>query len=509
MRKSQCASLGILLALTVILTACGGVDEWLASPVDCRVSDSIAPGIKQVYGVFNPLGGELRHTGIDYACNVGTAVKAVADGDVVFAGWWPQGYGISVWLKHPSGLISMVGHGSEAKVKLGDRVVKGQIIMLSGKTGAGNGPHLHFGVANKLPSEFISYYQHADEQGDKRGWLDPEKYLGQTSKTPDSAVVILFLCVAVPLGGLLIIWLVASRQPEKMGEGFVWVASNREMLIHAAKMGLKDALGWWFFVTVGAVVLSQPLLSLVRLGFSRWITQEVVIENWRFTVLALALLINLLLRAISRAYEEKRQQEGGSSNQIKVVYMGILGVLIVAVGIYFFVDKNQQKKPDADYFPDFPTISYWNGSKMHFSVPNEVKLASIAAAKVYGCDSDLLLAVAFSETPSMNVNAASGSGARGIWQFMPGTWARYWPGANPPSPSDIASAASAACRMVLDLKLAEQTNEGSFVKRFVGLDGGQCWNCADRDGSENDPAVKQAHFVWRLWRTLQGNNFSK
>src|SRR4030095_4213279 len=55
------------------------------------------------------LGGVRPHLAIDYAAPVGTPVRAVADGVVVFAGW-NGGNGIQVHLRHRSGYETQYNH---------------------------------------------------------------------------------------------------------------------------------------------------------------------------------------------------------------------------------------------------------------------------------------------------------------------------------------------------------------------------------------------------------------
>lgn len=94
-----------------------------------------------------------KHSGQDFAVDVGTNVKAAHDGTVVKAG--PNGagdgpaYGNAIVVKHgtgPSAKYSQYAHLSKVKVHIGQKVDKGQSIALSGNTGNSSGPHLHFEI---------------------------------------------------------------------------------------------------------------------------------------------------------------------------------------------------------------------------------------------------------------------------------------------------------------------------------------------------------------------------
>jgi murein DD-endopeptidase MepM/ murein hydrolase activator NlpD len=83
------------------------------------------------------------HKGIDLAVPVGTPVKTIADGRVVYAGWG-TGYGKYVKVDHPGGFATIYAHLSAFKVHVGEQVKQGQVIALSGNTGWSTGPHLYF-----------------------------------------------------------------------------------------------------------------------------------------------------------------------------------------------------------------------------------------------------------------------------------------------------------------------------------------------------------------------------
>ncbi|MGW2822020.1 transglycosylase family protein [Streptomyces sp. NPDC001443] len=85
------------------------------------------------------------HTGVDFPVPTGTAVKAVAPGRVVDAGWGGS-FGYQVVIRHADGRYTQYAHLSAISVKAGQSVGGGQRIGRSGATGNTTGPHLHFEV---------------------------------------------------------------------------------------------------------------------------------------------------------------------------------------------------------------------------------------------------------------------------------------------------------------------------------------------------------------------------
>ena len=105
--------------------------------------------ISSVFGMReHPILGDVRaHKGTDYAAAIGTPVRSVGDGVVVFAG--PHGgYGNSIDIRHPNGFVTRYGHmrGFATGIRAGTRVTMGQTIGYVGVTGLTTGPHLHFEV---------------------------------------------------------------------------------------------------------------------------------------------------------------------------------------------------------------------------------------------------------------------------------------------------------------------------------------------------------------------------
>jgi len=100
-----------------------------------------------------------HHNGVDYAAAVGTPVKAIADGKVIFAGpstikfpnGEPAGGGFIVKIQHKVNgewITSAYMHLAKGsiRVKKGQAITEGVIIGLSGNTGESTGPHLHFEI---------------------------------------------------------------------------------------------------------------------------------------------------------------------------------------------------------------------------------------------------------------------------------------------------------------------------------------------------------------------------
>lgn len=87
------------------------------------------------------------HKGVDYGAPRGTAIWAVGDGVVTWAGR-RGGYGRFVEIRHENGLRTRYAHlnGYGRGIRRGVRVRQKQIIGYVGSSGLATGPHLHFEV---------------------------------------------------------------------------------------------------------------------------------------------------------------------------------------------------------------------------------------------------------------------------------------------------------------------------------------------------------------------------
>ncbi len=106
-------------------------DVALIWPVDGKVISKFSPG---------------KNDGINISVAEDSPVKAVASGEVMYAGNELKGFGNLLLLKHKDGLTTVYAHLSKVLVKKGDTIKQGQVIAKSGKTGDVKVPQLHFEV---------------------------------------------------------------------------------------------------------------------------------------------------------------------------------------------------------------------------------------------------------------------------------------------------------------------------------------------------------------------------
>ncbi len=132
----------------------GAVTQWWGSNPD-------------FYSQFTYDGVPLHgHNGIDFGMNSGTPLLAVDAGRVKRSAFEEDGFGHFVLLEHTWG-ESLYAHMTERAVGEGDAVQAGQFIGPSGSSGAGTGPHLHFGIR-------ILPYRRTDGWG---GFCDPKPFM--------------------------------------------------------------------------------------------------------------------------------------------------------------------------------------------------------------------------------------------------------------------------------------------------------------------------------------------
>jgi murein DD-endopeptidase MepM/ murein hydrolase activator NlpD len=107
-------------------------------------------------------GGDVvmgSHSGIDIANAVGTPIQATADG-VVTTVKNMDAYGLTVIISHSKEFETLYAHLQTAYVREGNRIERGHIIGLMGRTGRTTGPHLHYEVRrNGSPVDPKPYFR--------------------------------------------------------------------------------------------------------------------------------------------------------------------------------------------------------------------------------------------------------------------------------------------------------------------------------------------------------------
>jgi len=120
---------------------------WVSSPFSYRT---------------DPFTGKRTfHYGIDIATNFGNPVVATADGIVLKLGN-DKISGRYVVLNHGGGLTTHYLHLSKFLVKAGQKIKRGDVIGLVGKSGKALGPHLHYEV--RLNNRPVNPYQYILEE---------------------------------------------------------------------------------------------------------------------------------------------------------------------------------------------------------------------------------------------------------------------------------------------------------------------------------------------------------
>jgi len=121
--------------------------NWFASPDALRMSAPVSGRLSSPFGARRVFNGQARqpHSGIDLAAPQGTPVATPLDAEVIDIGDYFFN-GLTVWLDHGGGLLSMLCHLSRISVQTGARLVVGQELGAVGATGRATGPHLHWSV---------------------------------------------------------------------------------------------------------------------------------------------------------------------------------------------------------------------------------------------------------------------------------------------------------------------------------------------------------------------------
>jgi len=131
-------------ALGTINAKAAGVDQWKAANLWAL---PISAGVYHLTGRFDDVSGLWAsvHTGLDFACETGTPIHAVAGGTITEVGW-AGAYGNRTVETLPDGTELWYAHQNEFGVSVGQKVTEGQVIGYVGSTGNTTGPHVHLEV---------------------------------------------------------------------------------------------------------------------------------------------------------------------------------------------------------------------------------------------------------------------------------------------------------------------------------------------------------------------------
>lgn len=100
-----------------------------------------APAKGHITNGFNP---KEKHYAIDIALPLGTPVKSVANGTVLFSDWTPDNGNVII-ISHPEAMMSVYKHCETITKSEGDIVKTGEVIATAGSSGKhSTGVHLHF-----------------------------------------------------------------------------------------------------------------------------------------------------------------------------------------------------------------------------------------------------------------------------------------------------------------------------------------------------------------------------
>ncbi|MBO5251819.1 MAG: M23 family metallopeptidase [Bacteroidaceae bacterium] len=131
-----------------VVDLCKNHDEMLGCiPAIQPVSNKNLKQTASGYGLrIDPIYKTTKfHAGMDFSANIGTPVYATGNGTVKKAGW-QSGYGKLIIIDHGFGYETWYAHLNDYDVRVGQKVVRGEVIGEVGNTGKSTGPHLHYEV---------------------------------------------------------------------------------------------------------------------------------------------------------------------------------------------------------------------------------------------------------------------------------------------------------------------------------------------------------------------------
>ncbi len=137
-------------------------------PVSNHDLDRIASG----FGMrIDPVYGTVKmHKGLDFTAPQGTPIYATGNGTIEVAGQTGDGFGNHVVINHGYGYETLYGHMYKVKVKIGEKVKRGEVIGWVGSSGKSTGPHCHYEVhinGQEVDPVYFFYNDLTPEQFDR------------------------------------------------------------------------------------------------------------------------------------------------------------------------------------------------------------------------------------------------------------------------------------------------------------------------------------------------------
>ncbi|MBR0682401.1 M23 family metallopeptidase [Roseomonas eburnea] len=133
-------SLGLAGRFRATILAAAALFPAAALAAPCPTGMPVAGEFSSGFGYR----GRGFHPGVDIRAPIGSAVRAASGGTVVFAGRY-YAYGIMLEIEHQDGTRARYAHLAriDRDVRVGERIMAGQVIGAVGRTGRSTGPHLH------------------------------------------------------------------------------------------------------------------------------------------------------------------------------------------------------------------------------------------------------------------------------------------------------------------------------------------------------------------------------
>lgn len=101
------------------------------------------------FGSTDPL-HPTGHKGLDLVMNTGTPLNSPVDGIISkIVDYGDKNVGKGILIETDDHKTVILGHLSEFKAKVGDKVSEGDLVALSGNTGRSTGSHLHLGLKDQ------------------------------------------------------------------------------------------------------------------------------------------------------------------------------------------------------------------------------------------------------------------------------------------------------------------------------------------------------------------------